>query len=169
MMCDFADAQRDGLQLDPNQPRRKVIGIDIDIRPHNLSALIAHPLHGYIELIEGSSVDPMVVESVRRVASHYERILVLLDSNHTHEHVLAELQAYAGLVSHGSYCIVYDTVIEDMPPESFPDRPWDVGNNPKTAVREFLRGHPEFVIDRSIPDKLQITVAPDGYLKRMDI
>ena len=167
MMCVFADAQRDGILLDPQRPKRKVIGIDIDIRPHNRSALEAHPLYGYMELIEGSSVDQLVIAKVREVAVDYERVLVMLDSNHTHEHVLAELEAYAPLVSEGSYCIVYDTVIEDMPPGSFPDRPWDVGNNPKTAVHEFLGAHPEFAIDRSIQDKLQITVAPDGYLKRI--
>ena len=167
MLCDFADAERDGLLLNPQTPRRKVVGIDIDIRPHNLSALQEHPLHNYIQMIEGSSVDPKIVDAVRRIAAGYKRILVLLDSNHTHDHVLAELKAYTPLVSDGSYCIVYDTVIEDMPPGSFPERPWDVGDNPMTAVREFLRENPQFMVDRSIQEKLQITVAPDGYLKRV--
>jgi cephalosporin hydroxylase len=92
---------------------------------------------------------------------------VCLDSNHTHEHVLEELKAYACLTSVGCYCVVFDTIVEDMPAESFPDRPWGPGNNPKTAVWEFLKAHPEFEIDKFIHDKLQITVAPDGYLRRL--
>ena len=167
MMCDFADAQNAGTVLNPQKPKRKVVGIDIDIRQHNKSALESHPLFGYMEIIEGSSVDPMVVERVREIAAGFERVLVMLDSNHTHDHVLGELEAYAPLVSGGSYCIVYDTVIEDMPPGSFPDRPWDVGTNPKTAVHSFLSTHSDFVIDHAIHDKLQITVARDGYLKRI--
>lgn len=167
MMCDFTEASRQGIQLDPRNPGRRVVGIDIDIRSHNLRAIEEHPLNGYIEMIQGSSIDPVAIERVREIAVGFHSVLVLLDSNHTHEHVLAELEAYCPLVSEGSYCIVYDTVIEDMPPESFADRPWDVGNNPKTAVREYLMTHPEFVIDNSIIDKLQITVAPSGYLKRI--
>lgn len=96
-----------------------------------------------------------------------DRVLVSLDSNHTYEHVLAELNAYADLVSVGSYCIVFDTAIEDLPAGSFPDRPWDVGNNPKTAVHEWLKIHPEFEIDKDIDNKLLISIAPDGYLKRI--
>jgi cephalosporin hydroxylase len=166
MMCDFEEAQREGRPFDATRPKRKVVGIDIDIRPHSRNALEVHPLRGYMNLIEGSSVDPVVIKAVKSIASHHQRVLVLLDSNHTHEHVLAELEAYAPLVSAGSYCIVYDTAIEDMPRGSFPNRLWDVGNNPKTAVHEYLNAHPEFVIDNAIPDKLQITVAPDGYLRR---
>lgn len=168
MTCDYADAHREGIPLDPRNPKRKVVGCDIDIRPHNRSALEAHPLYAYMELIEGSSVDQAVIDRVTGIASRYQRVLVMLDSNQTHEHVLAELEAYAPLVSAGSYCIVYDTVIEDMPPGSFPHRPWDVRNNPMTAVYEFLGAHPEFAIDPSIEDKLQISVAPGGYLKRID-
>ena len=120
-----------------------------------------------IQMIEGSSIDPDVVEQVRRVASECQRILVCLDSNHTHDHVLAEMEAYAPLVSAGSYCVVFDTVIEDMPADMFPDRPWGPGNNPKTAVWEYLKAHPEFEVDVSIQQKLLITVAPDGYLRRV--
>ena len=153
--------------LDPRQSPRKVVGVDIDIRPHNRKALDEHPLRFKMELIEGSSIDPDIIQQVRSHADGVERVLVSLDSNHTHEHVLGELNAYADLVSVGSYCIVFDTVVEDLPAGSFPDRPWDVGNNPKTAVYEWLKSHPEFEIDKDIDNKLLISVAPDGYLKRV--
>ncbi len=153
--------------LDPRQSPRKVVGVDIDIRPHNRKALDEHPLRFKMELIEGSSIDPGIIQQVRSHADGVERVLVSLDSNHTHEHVLAELNAYADLVSVGSYCIVFDTVVEDLPAGSFPDRPWDVGNNPKTAVHEWLKSHPEFEIDKKIDNKLLISVAPDGYWKRV--
>jgi cephalosporin hydroxylase len=104
---------------------------------------------------------------VASVATGKERVLVSLDSNHTHAHVLAELEAYAPLTSVGSYCIVFDTVIEDMPASMFPDRPWGPGDNPKTAVFEFLKRHPEFEIQKSIDHKLLVSVAPDGFLKRV--
>jgi cephalosporin hydroxylase len=118
-------------------------------------------------MIEGSSVAPGVVAQVHERAKAAKRVLVFLDSNHTHEHVLAELEVYAPLVSVGSYCVVFDTIIDDLPTDSFPNRPWGRGDNPKTAVWEYLKSHPEFEIDREIEDKLLITVAPDGYLKRM--
>ena len=153
--------------LDPRQSPRKVVGVDIDIRPHNRKALDEHPLRFKMELIEGSSIDPMIIQQVRSHADGVDRVLVSLDSNHTHQHVLAELNAYADLVTVGSYCIVFDTAIEDLAPGSFPDRPWDVGNNPKTAVHEWLRSHHQFEIDKAIDNKLLISVAPDGYLKRV--
>jgi cephalosporin hydroxylase len=154
--------------LDPRHSSRQVVGIDIDIRPHNRKALDEHPLRFKMQLIEGSSIDPDIIKQARGYADSAENVLVSLDSNHTHQHVLAELNAYADLVSVGSYCIVFDTAIEDLPPGSFPDRPWDVGNNPKTAVHEWLKSHPEFHIDNDIDNKLLISVAPDGYLKRVD-
>lgn len=120
-----------------------------------------------ISMIEGSSVAPAVVEQVRAHAAGRKRVLISLDSNHTHEHVLAELDAYAPLTSVGSYCVVFDTVIEDLPADMFPDRPWGPGDNPKTAVREYLKTHPEFEIDKRIDHKLLISVAPDGYLRRV--
>jgi cephalosporin hydroxylase len=144
----------------------EVVGVDIDIRPHNRQAIEAHPLAERIQLIEGSSIDPQVVSIIRR-QTEGRRVIVVLDSNHTHEHVLAELNAYAPLVSENSYCIVMDTVIEDLPVNSFPDRPWSRGNNPKTAVKAFLSRNQSFVVDRSIQDKLAVTVAPEGYLKRV--
>ena len=152
--------------LDPRRSLRKVVGVDIDIRSHNRKALDEHPLRFKMELIEGSSIDPEIVKQVRANASSAERVLVCLDSNHTHQHVLSELNSYADLVSVDSYCIVFDTVIEDLPPGSFPDRPWDVGDNPKTAVYEWLKSHKNFQIDKNIDNKLLISVAPCGYLKR---
>lgn len=154
--------------LDPRKSPRKLVGIDIDIRSHNRKALDEHPLRFKMELIEGSSIDPEIIQQVRSHADGVNRVIVSLDSSHTHDHVLAELNAYADLVSVGSYCIVFDTVIEDLPAGSFPDRPWDVGNNPKTAVHEWLKSHPEFKIDKDIDDKLLVSVAPDGYLKKID-
>ena len=145
----------------------EVVGIDIEIRPHNRTAIEQHPLSKRITLIEGSSIDSNIIEKVRSYAQGKKRVLVCLDSNHTHEHVLSELNAYADLVSIGSYCVVFDTFIEDMPDEYiWEDRPWGKGNNPKTAVWEWMKNHPEFVIDHSIEDKLLITSAPDGFLYR---
>ncbi|NUS39209.1 MAG: cephalosporin hydroxylase [Lysobacter sp.] len=144
----------------------EVLGVDIDIRPHNRKAIEAHPMASRIRMLEGSSIERSMIERVQAEAAG-KRVLVVLDSNHTHAHVLAELQAYAPLVSVGSYCVVYDTVVEDMPPDAFPARPWGVGDNPKTAVHEFLAGDGRFEIDRDIEAKIQITVAPDGYLKRI--
>jgi cephalosporin hydroxylase len=145
----------------------KVLGIDIDIREHNRKAILEHPMARRIEMIQGSSISDDVIRKVRARAEGEERVLVCLDSNHTHEHVLAELEAYAPLTSAGSYCVVFDTVVEDMPAEMFPDRPWGPGDNPKTAVFEYLKSHPEFEIDRSIDHKLLISVAPHGFLKRL--
>jgi len=145
----------------------EVLGLDIDIRPHNREAIEAHPMFKRISMIQGSSIAPEIIEQVKTKAEGKQKILVFLDSNHTHDHVLAELEAYAPLTSVGSYCVVFDTVIEDLPADMFGDRPWGVGNNPKTAVWEYLKNHPEFEIDKSIQHKLLITVAPDGYLKRV--
>jgi len=145
----------------------EVLGLDIDIRAHNREAIEAHPMFKRISMIQGSSIAPEIIEQVKAKAAGKQKILVFLDSNHTHDHVLAELQAYAPLTSVDSYCVVFDTVIEDLPDEMFGDRPWGVGNNPKTAVWEYLKTHPEFEIDKSIQHKLLITVAPDGYLKRV--
>jgi cephalosporin hydroxylase len=165
-LIDLSEATERGIMLDPKMSKRKVIGIDIDIRSHNRAAILSHPMASRIEMIEGSAVAPGVVAKVRAAAEKYERVLVLLDSLHSHAHVLGELEAYAQLVSVGSYCVVFDTVIEDMPAGSFPDRPWDKGDNPKTAVRAYLNQHPEFEIDKTIDSKLLITVAPDGFLRR---
>jgi cephalosporin hydroxylase len=144
-----------------------VVGVDIDIRAHNRAAIEAHPMFRRITMLEGSSVDEAVVAQVRGAAVGRERVLVCLDSNHTHDHVIAELEAYAPLTSVGSYCVVFDTVIEELPAGMYPDRPWGPGDNPKTAVDEYLRSHPEFEVDRQVDDKLLVSVAPGGYLKRV--
>lgn len=143
----------------------EVIGIDIDIRPHNRAAIEGHPMARRIRLVQGSSIDHAIVEAVHQMVGG-RRALVVLDSNHTHAHVLAELFAYASLVPVGGHLVVMDTVIEDMPTDSFPDRPWGPGNNPKTAVQEFLASHPNFTTEVDIHNKLLITVAPGGYLRR---
>jgi cephalosporin hydroxylase len=142
-----------------------VIGIDIDIRKHNRDEIEQHPMSKRITLLEGSSTSEAVMSDVRRLAGNRPRIMVILDSNHTHDHVLQELRLYSPLVSKNSYLVVLDTAIEDVPADSFPDRPWGKGDNPKTAVWEFLRGNDRFEIDRDLEGKLLITVAPDGYLK----
>ena len=165
-LLDLCEAIDTGIMLDPRKSRRKVLGIDIDIRAHNRTAIEAHPLASRIRMFEGSSIDPDLIQQVAEIARGFDRVLVCLDSNHTHEHVLAELEAYASLASVGSYCVVFDTIVEDMPPHLFSERPWHPGNSPKTAVWEYLKTHPEFEIDKNIQDKLVITVAPDGYLRR---
>lgn len=142
-----------------------VVGIDIDIRDANRSAIERHPLAHRIRMIEGSSIDQSVAELVNELATGRQPVVVLLDSNHTHEHVFRELELYSPLVRAGGYIIVFDTVIEEMPPGSFPERPWDKGNNPGTAVNAFLRGNNRFEVDQETEDKLLITVAPGGYLR----
>lgn len=145
----------------------EVLGIDIDIRAHNRKAIEEHPLFNRITMIEGSSIAPDIIALVKAKAKDKKRILVCMDSNHTHDHVLAELEAYAPLTSIGSYCVVFDTFVEDVPADVFHNRPWHPGNSPKSAVHEYLKTHSEFEIDKSIQNKLMITLVPDGYLKRM--
>ncbi|MBN1974465.1 MAG: cephalosporin hydroxylase family protein [Sedimentisphaerales bacterium] len=144
-----------------------VLGIDIDIREHNRKVIEEHPMFKRIEMIEGSSISDDVAEQVRTFAENKENVLVCLDSNHTHEHVLREMELYSPLVTKGSYLVVFDTIIEDLPNGMFPDRPWDKGNNPKTAVAEFLKTNKNFVVDTQMDNKLLITVAPGGYLRRI--
>ena len=143
----------------------KVIGVDIDIRSHNRKAIEEHPLAFRINLIQGSSIDSSVVEQVKKFVKPEHNIMIILDSNHTHEHVLKELELYSPLVTKDCYLVIMDTVVEDMPEDYFPDRPWGRGDNPKTAVHEFLKSSDRFEIDESIHNKLLITVARDGYLK----
>ncbi len=144
----------------------KVVGIDIDIRDHNRAEIEKHPMSKRIEMIQGSAVDADIAKQAAESAAGAKTVLVTLDSNHTHEHVLRELELYSPLVTPGSYCVVFDTVVEDMPPGSFPNRPWDIGNNPKTAVHAFLESNPDFEIDAAIHEKLLITVSRDGFLRR---
>jgi cephalosporin hydroxylase len=145
-----------------------VLGIDIDIRKHNRDLIEAHPMMKRIQLLEGSSVSKEIVDQVKEIASKRKRIMVCLDSNHTHDHVLEELKLYAPLTTVGSYCVVFDTVVEDMPADwDWGIRPWGVGNNPKTAVFEYLKSNSDFEINKSIDNKILISVAPDGFLKRV--
>jgi cephalosporin hydroxylase len=166
-MLDICDSIKEGSEFLPQDSKRKVLGVDIDIRSHNLQAIMAHPMNSRIQMIQGSSIAKEVISQVVNISKDYEKVMVFLDSNHTHAHVLEELLAYGPLVSVGSYVVVFDTVVEDMPKDIFPDRPWNPGNNPKTAVWDFLKNHPEFKIDKEIEYKLVITSAPDGYLKRI--
>lgn len=145
-----------------------VLGIDIDIRKHNRVLIEAHPMYKRIQMIEASSVEESTADQVAKIAEGKKKVLVCLDSNHTHEHVLRELELYAPLVSVGSYCVVFDTIVEEMPPDYLPGgRPWNPGNNPKTAVQEFLKTNDHFVVDNRIDQKILISVVPGGYLKRV--
>jgi cephalosporin hydroxylase len=178
-LLEMTEAAQAKQLLDPSKPKRRVLGLDIDIRAHNREAIEAHPMANRITMIQGSSIAPEVVEQVHAIAKQYKTVMVLLDSNHTHSHVLAELKAYAPLVNKGSYCVVFDTLVEDMPQSLSGDRPWGPGDNPKTAVREYLDLLKEkqqhgidgtflnFEIDKMMDAKLQISVAPDGYLRRI--
>lgn len=178
-LLDYCDAVNEGKMLDPQNPSRRVLGIDIDIREHNREAIQSHPMSHRIDMLEGSSISEEMINRVHDIAKNYERILVVLDSNHTHDHVLAELEAYAPLTSKDSYCVVFDTVLEDMPDELVQDRPWGKGDSPKTAVWEYLRRLGDegrtatdgdslyFEIDRAFENKFLMTVAPDGYLMRV--
>jgi len=142
-----------------------VIGIDVDIRKHNREEIEKHPMFKRIKMIEGSSIDKKIVKKIFKLAEKKKKILVLLDSSHTHSHVLEELKSYSPLVNKGSYVVVFDTVLEDMPKNSFPNRPWDKGDNPKTAVKEFVKKSNRFKIDVDIERKLMITSNPSGFLK----
>ena len=145
----------------------EVVGIDIDIREHNRIAITAHPMSKRIVMLEGSSTDPDIASKVKEIAENKNSVLVCLDSMHTHEHVLKELQIYAPLVTEGSYCVVFDTGVEDLPDDMCSNRPWGKGNNPKTAVHAYLKSTDCFEIDKTIEHKLLITAAPDGYLRRI--
>lgn len=178
-LIELDEANRQGKALNPSEPSRQVVGIDIEIRDYTHRNIREHFLAPYVRLIEGSSISDNVIKQVEVIASKFQRVMVVLDSNHTHEHVLEELFAYAPLVSTGSYCVVYDTVIEDLPAEQYPDRDWGPGNSPKTAVNDYLQALKDralqgangsdlhFVVDEDLEAKLQITVAPSGYLKRV--
>ena len=145
----------------------EVLGIDIDIREHNKTEIVNHRMSKRITMIQGSSIDPEIVKQVGARAKGREKVLIILDSNHTHDHVLAEIKAYAPLVTKDSYLLVFDTVVEDLANDIYDNRPWSVGNNPKTAVFEFLKTNHDFIIDHSIDNKLLLSVAPDGYLKKI--
>lgn len=145
---------------------RKVIAVDIDIREHNKKEIEKSHLNSMLTMIEGSSIDADIIAKIKAEIPEGSRVMVQLDSNHTHEHVLEELRAYAPLTTKGCYCVVLDGIVEDMPEEFVIDRPWGIGNNPKTATHAYLKENSAFEIDQTYNDKLLITVAPDGYLKR---
>ena len=145
----------------------EVLGIDIDIREHNRKEIERHPMFKRIKMIQGSSVSGETVEQVKKIAAGKKRVLVCLDSNHTHEHVLQELQLYAPFVTPGSYLVVFDTIVEYLPENYLPGRAWSKGDNPQTAVDTFLEKNDHFVVDQDIDNKLLISVAPGGYLKRV--
>ena len=178
-LLDYSEAMEEGHPLVPSESKRRVLGIDIDIRPHNRTAIEMHPMAHLIEMIQGSSIDPEVISQVMAKAGDYKKIIVCLDSNHTHDHVFSELQAYAPLTSVGSYCVVWDTGIEDMPDDFYAGKLWGKGNNPKTAVREYLRrlesrehfafdgSTLKFETDKMIESKVMITAASDGFMKRV--
>jgi len=178
-LIDYSDAVNEGTKLDPAAGLRRVLGLDIEIRPNNRAAIEAHPMAHKIKMIEGDSINSEIIAEVYNYAKTFKNIMVCLDSNHTHNHVLAELEAYAPLTSQGSYCVVFDTIIEEMPNELLFNRPWGTGNNPKTAVKEFMNRlknegrtsmdgeRLNFEVDKNIENKLLITVAPGGYLRRI--
>lgn len=177
-MLELETALSEGRTVDPANPGRKVLGLDIDIREHNRAAIEDHPMSPWIEMIEGSSIDAQTISNVRDYAAGFERVMVILDSNHTHAHVLAELEAYAPLISPGAHCLVFDTAIETLSDDMFPDRPWSHGDNPATAIRAYLDilasdgrtasdGKPlKLTLDRQRNDKLLLTAAPGGFLLR---
>jgi cephalosporin hydroxylase len=165
-MLDLCDATEAGEMLDPRKPKRRVVGVDIDIRAHNRTAIEAHPMANRITMIQGSSIDQAIVAQVRAAVGDAKRVMVCLDSNHTHDHVLAELNAYAPMVTPGSYCVVFDTVVEDLPEKLSFDRPWGPGANPKTAIQAWLPTQSDFEVDKKIDQKLVVSVAPSGYLRR---
>jgi cephalosporin hydroxylase len=165
-LLDMCEASAKGHVLDPRQPKRRVLGIDIDIRSHNRDAIEGHPLAAYMEMFEGSSIDPSMIEKVSAFSKSFKRVMLILDSNHTEAHVLAELEGYADLVSPGSYCIVFDTAIENMPDGFYNDRPWGKGDNPLSAIKKFLTHRTDFQVDHQLDDKILIGNAPGGFLRR---
>ena len=163
-LIDYCEAIKNGKKIDFK--KRKVVGIDIDIRKHNRIALEKHPLRSKMTLIEGSSIEKKIYDKVSKIVKKHKKIMVFLDSNHTHDHVFKELELYAKFVSKKSYCVVFDTVIEDLDPKTISNRPWDKGNSPWTALKKFIKKDRKFIIDKNIQKKLLITVCKDGYLLR---
>jgi len=145
----------------------EVLGIDIDIREHNRKEIEQHPMSKRINMLQGSAISDEIIEQVKTYAAGKKIVMVCLDSNHTHDHVLKELQLYAPFVTVGSYLVAFDTIVEDLPADLYKDRPWSIGDNPKTAVYEFLKSNHDFVINKEVDNKLLVSVAPDGYLKRI--
>lgn len=163
-MLDYCEALKAGGSLDVKKSKRKVIGVDIDIRDHNRQAIQSHPMAHKIDMVEGSSISEEIIKQVKSKINDGAKVMVCLDSMHTHDHVIKELELYSPLVTSGCYLIVFDTFVQNMPNGFFEDRPWDVSNNPMTAVHEWIEKTPDFEIDHKLATKLQVTVAPDGFL-----
>lgn len=142
-----------------------VLGVDVDIRPYNKHAIQTHPMAKRIDMIQGSSIESYVIAEVDKRVCGKEHVMVILDSNHTHAHVLEELRNYGRFVTKGSYLVVCDTRIDDMPAELFRDRPWRPGNSPRTAVVEYLTETDRFCVDKEIEKRILLTGNPDGYLR----
>lgn len=145
----------------------EVLGIDIDIREHNRIEIEKHPMYKRIKMIQGSAISEDIIEQIKPHAAGKQTVMVCLDSNHTHAHVLKELELYSLFVTVGSYLVAFDTIVENLPADLYTDRPWAVGDNPMTAVHEFLRTTDDFTINKEIDNKLLVSVAPAGYLKRI--
>ena len=178
-MIDMAEASQNNSDINPKKSRRKVLGIDIDIRAHNRAQIEQHPFAPYIEMIEASSTADSTINAVKDFSKNFNTVLVCLDSNHVHDHVLKELEIYAPFVTRGSYCIVFDTIVEHLPDDMFPDRPWSHGNNPATAVMSYLeqiKQKPDIGYDQSplflevkkaLDNKLLLSANPGGFLRRV--
>ena len=146
----------------------EVVAVDIDIREHNKKLIKKHPMYKRITMYEGSSLDPSIIKKIKQHKKNKKRVMVILDSLHTHEHVLKELKIYTPFVTLGSYCILPDTFIEFFPSGYYShNRPWDVGNNPYTAMKSFLRKNKKFTIDKQLSSKAMISETIDGYIKRI--
>tara|TARA_Y100000022_G_C13123813_1_gene317062 strand:- start:39 stop:770 length:732 start_codon:yes stop_codon:yes gene_type:complete len=167
-LIDICEAINKNENINPKNSTRRVVGIDIEIRSENRKLIEKHPMYSRIEMIEGSSIDKKIIDKVHEISKNFKNIMIFLDSNHTYDHVLEELNAYAKLTTVNSYCVVFDTFVNDLPEELSIKRPWGPTNNPRLAVLKYLKTHPEFMIDKKITDKLQISVSPDGYLKRIE-
>jgi cephalosporin hydroxylase len=144
----------------------KVIGVDVEIRAHNRASIESHPLSKRIELIESDALSPTLHEALKEKTKNVERVMVILDSNHTHEHVKRELELFADFVTPGQYLIVADTVVEYIPEQEHRPRPWGIGNNPATALKEFMSSDSRFELDAVTNSKLLLTSSPGGYLVR---
>ena len=166
-LLELENATNENNVFDHTNPLRKVYAVDIDIREHNLNEINNHFLKNRIELFEGSSIDKKIFNKIKKSVREFKKILVILDSNHSHDHVLSELKLYSDLVSKDSFCIVMDTIIDDLPKSLSPDRPWGPNNSPKSAVKEFLKTNKLFQIETKFEEKALITVAPSGFLKRI--
>lgn len=143
----------------------KVLGVDVDIRQHARSAINYSNFKDEIDLIEGSSIEDKVVDQVKKIVSQHKRIMVVLDSNHTHEHVLSELEIYSKFVTKDCFLLVLDTVIDDLNID--PDRPWGPGSSPKSGVKEYmLKISGDFINEQSYENRALLSVAPNSYWRK---